>query len=120
MGRIYSFLVLFLCFTSTAHATTLGLTCEGKTHIIVAPNLFEAEACALKIGACNVGFTVEGGYYALAQSANGAGQGAAAGYRSETSVAERALSKCTALNAGACAIVDAGFDDKKSTLGCNS
>jgi hypothetical protein len=104
-----------------ASAATLGVTCAGRTEIIVAPSLEEAEQCAAAFPkVCVSGFSAVGGHYAVAETPDGRGLGAAGGFRSANAVAKRALASCAKLDNGACAIILSGIDDGKSYLNCKN
>lgn len=78
MNKLMMLCVLPFFVASHAEAATLGLTCAGRTEIIVAPNLEEAEQCAAVFPkVCVSGFSAVGGHYAVAETLDGRGLGAA-------------------------------------------
>lgn len=118
MIRIASLCAAAVLFAGAAQAATVGLTCDGHAQIIVAPTMAKANACVATMAGCTVGFSANGGYFAVAQSTDGLGQGAAGGFRHAETVAERAISSCEALGAGLCAIIVSGHDDGNSYRAC--
>lgn len=118
MIRILSLCVTALMVAGSAQAATVGLTCDGRTQIVVAPTMAKANACIATMAGCTVGFNANGGYFAVAQTVDGLGQGAAGGYRSEKAVSERAISSCEALGAGSCVVILSGHDDGNSYRAC--
>lgn len=121
MNKLMMLCVLPFFVASHAEAATLGLTCAGRTEIIVAPNLEEAEQCAAVFPkVCVSGFSAVGGHYAVAETLDGRGLGAAGGFKTAGAVAKRAMESCARLDNGDCAIVLSGVDDGKSYLNCKS
>ncbi|MCB9994368.1 MAG: hypothetical protein H6873_12015 [Hyphomicrobiaceae bacterium] len=96
-----------LAFAAPAHAATVGLSCPDGAHVMTG---VDAMHMSVPEG-CTVGFTMHGGYWAIAASADGSVTGASGGYRSQSGADDKAVAACVAAGASSCAVTSHGYDD---------
>ena len=119
MLRISGIALALAMMAGSAQAATIGLICDSTVHLVVAPSIEKAAQCATDLGsACNEGFRIDSGYFAIAQS-DGNAQGIAAGSPDAAAAEQTAMSSCEGQGgAGSCAISIAGNDDGNTYNDC--
>ncbi|MCB1517900.1 MAG: hypothetical protein KDJ19_09850 [Hyphomicrobiaceae bacterium] len=95
-----------LAFAAPAQAATVGLSCPDGAHVMTG-----VDAAHLSVPAgCTVGFSVHGGYWAIAAAPDGT-SGASGGYRSQSGADNSAIAACAAQGGDSCAVTSHGYDD---------
>ncbi len=108
-----------LMLAGSAQAATIGLVCDGVVQLVVAPSVEEANQCAAALtGNCTEGFRIDGGYFAIATSAEGSAVGTSAGASSLEGAEQTAMSSCAQGGDGDCSISVSGNDDGNTYNSC--
>lgn len=96
-----------LALAAPAQAATVGLSCPDGAHVMTG---VDAANVSVPEG-CTVGFTMHGGYWAIAASGDGSVSGASGGYRTQSGADNKAIAACVAAGASSCAVTSHGYDD---------